>query len=114
MWAWLVDFLTNFWRHLTFKEGESSKTALWLSATLALGLPLWAFLSLFGGNVLLGWWDVPLFDSTAFMAVIGTVGGLYFANHNLTQWKVSDVKPAQPPETKKKRSVKKPEEDENE
>lgn len=114
MWSWLTDLFSKLWKHLTFSNGKSSKTALWLGATLGLGLPLWVFLSLFGGNTLVGWWDVPLFDSTAFMAVIGTVGGLYFANHNLTAWKVSDMPLALPPVATKKKKITKPKEDEEE
>lgn len=87
----MTAFLKALWEHLTFKNGGKSKTALWLSIYLFIGLSLWFFLSLFAGNTLFGWWTVPDFDAMAFASIGSIVGGLYFANHNLTKWKVTDL-----------------------
>lgn len=86
-----MNFLKTIWEHFTFKNGQRSKTALWLSLYLFIGLFLWLFLSLFAGNILLGWWTVPEFDYMAFAAIASIVSGLYFANHNLTKWKITEL-----------------------
>lgn len=97
MFNLISEICRETWQHLTFREGKRSKTALWLTIYLAGGFILWLTLSLFAGNTLFGWWYVPEFNETAFAAVGSVVGGLYFANHNLTKWKVTDLqRPGKP------------------
>ena len=62
------------------KNGEVSKTAIFLSIATILLLILWPFQSLFAGTEF-GWWTIPDFNAAAAATVLGSLAALYTVNH---------------------------------
>jgi hypothetical protein len=74
----------NSLSRLLRKGGEFSITRTILIASWLLGLGLYVFGSLFAGAAVpLVGATVPIFDSTAFLAVTGAASSLYFSTHNI-------------------------------
>lgn len=73
--------MKTFIRAFFYKNGEFSKTAVFLTAATFILLALWPFQALFAGTELLGWWTVPEFNATAAMTVLFGLGSLYAVNH---------------------------------
>ena len=66
-----------------YKNGQISKTAIFLSIATFILLALWLFQSLFAGVEFGGWWTVPRFDPSAGVTILFTLSALYVANHKL-------------------------------
>ncbi len=64
-----------------YKNGEISKTAIFLSIATFITLLLWPFQALFAGTVFFSWWTVPAFSASAAVSVLGSLGALYAVNH---------------------------------
>lgn len=77
--------ITNAVRVFATKDGEYSKTAVFLSLGLFLLLVMWAFQSLFAGVVFLGWWTVPEFSVGTATSVVATLYTGYLINHKVAK-----------------------------
>jgi len=64
------------------KDGQVSKTAIFLSLATFLMLFLWGFQSLFEGVELVDGWTVPAFSPGSATSVMGTLAALYLVNHS--------------------------------
>lgn len=73
-----LDLVKKF----SYKDGEWSKTAFWLSVATAVGIFLWLFQSLFVGLVIYGW-TVPAFEWQATIAMMTVISTLYVTNHKI-------------------------------
>lgn len=71
----------KFKRAFFYRNGQFSKTAVFLSVAVTLTLLMWPFQSLFVGTTF-WYWTVPPFNSEAALAVIGVISSLYVANHS--------------------------------
>lgn len=66
-----------------YKNGQMSKTAIFLSIATFVLLLLWIFQSLFAGTEFGGWWTIPDFNASAGVTILFTLSALYVANHKL-------------------------------
>jgi hypothetical protein len=76
-----MKMLKKIIESLFYKDGQFSKTALFLSLATIILLLMWPFQCLFVGVTLFGWWTIPPFSTEAAASVITILSGLYLVNH---------------------------------
>lgn len=73
---------TRMWKGLTYKDGQFSKTALWLSLGVSIGIFLWLTQSLFAGLIIHGH-TIPEFSIMNASGILTLLIGLYLGNHKI-------------------------------
>lgn len=70
------------WEGLTYKDGQFSKTAMWLSFGVSIAIFLWLTQSILAGLVIYGH-TIPEFSIMNASGILTLLIGLYLGNHKI-------------------------------
>ena len=74
--------LNKIWEGLTYKDGQFSKTAMFLSFGILIALILWPFQSIFAGSIVYGY-TISEFSIANATGILTILSALYLGNHKI-------------------------------